>query len=183
MEYILQHWEVNIVFSAVKCRWCLKQWCEIEFQYSNSKCVSRNNTHVEDIYQKWSIASLYKRISKEKRKGNWPMPNNLSLYTVRLPTSNQSLRYNIPCKTSLIMSHSTNWMLSNTTTSHQPKSQHLRPLLNYAIYTHHHFRIFSCHFNLSPCPSTLSTLPLPTSHSSFIFNCCSHTSAMAVFPP
>jgi hypothetical protein len=54
----------------------------------NSKFVSRkqdkNKSH--DIFQSCTIALLYKRTSKERRKGNPPTPNHLSLYTVSFAT-------------------------------------------------------------------------------------------------
>jgi len=94
------------------------------------------------------LALLYKRTSKERRKGNPPTPKNLSLYTLRLPPSNHSSCSDVPSKYATMIRHTSTTTLFNTTTPHHPMSQHLKPLpYHNKLYRHplttssHHSRI------------------------------------------
>ena len=91
------------------------------------------------------LALLYKRTSKERRTGNPPTLNNLSLYTLHLPPSNHSLCLDIPSEYSTMILHTTNMSLINTTTPHLLTSQHLRPFPYHNILHCHHLTIFPHH--------------------------------------
>jgi len=55
--------------------WMLQDW---------TRSAYRENKN-QNIFSKSYYCLLYKRTSKERRKGNPPTPSTLSLYTIRLP--------------------------------------------------------------------------------------------------
>jgi len=90
------------------------------------------------------LALLYKRTSKERRKGNPPTPISLSLYTLRLPPSNHPLCSDVPSEYPTMIWHTTNPTLINTTTPQHLTSQHLRPLHSQNTLYHHHLHVYPC---------------------------------------
>jgi len=68
------------------------------------------------------LALLYKRTSKERRKGNPPTPDTLSLYTFRLPPSNHSPCFDVPSDYPTLILYTTITTLITTTTPHHPTS-------------------------------------------------------------
>jgi len=151
---------------GVGCRCCWKQWCNIRIKTNvHSKFLSRiqDKTQVE-VVSKLSAALLYKRMSKEKREWNPPMPNNLSMYTMQLPPSNHSSCFDVPSESSSMILHITNTTLINTTTPHHLTSQLLRPLPCHNKQSHHHFTPIVYHLCISHhlCHSvTLIPFPVP----------------------
>jgi len=71
----------------------------------NSKCVSRNKGR--STFSKSYYCLLYKRTSKERRKGNPPTLSTLSLYTIHLPPSNHSSCSDIPSESHPMILHTT----------------------------------------------------------------------------
>ena len=65
------------VTGGIGRRWygCLRNWTRNAYREDKN----------QNIFQSRAIACLYKRTSKERRKGNPPTPSTLSLYTIRLP--------------------------------------------------------------------------------------------------
>jgi len=98
------------------------------------------------LYLHW----LYKRTSKERRKGNPPTPSNLSLYTLRLPPSNHSSCSIVPSEYPTMVLHTTIATLISTSTPHHPTSQHLKPLPHHNILYRHQLTIFPCHLRVYP---------------------------------
>jgi len=126
------------------------------------KFVSRGSRQNKNrSWFKVVLALLYKRTSKERRNGNPPTPNNLSLYTLRLPPSNHSPCSDVPSEYPTMIFHTTNTTLITTTTPHHPMSQHLKPLpYRNILYDHphriflHHPRVYLClRLSVSPIPS------------------------------
>ena len=114
-----------------------------------SKFVSREWR--QDKGQSWFIvvlALLYKRTSKERRKGNPPTPNYLSLNTLRLPPSNHSSCSDVASEYPTMILHTTTTTattLINTTTPHHLTSQHLKPLPYHNKLYRHPLTTSSCH--------------------------------------
>ena len=127
--------------------------------------MSKNHGWVEIV-----LALLYKRTSKERRKGNPPTPNNLSLNTLHLPPSNHSSCSDVPSEYPTMILHTNNTTLNNTTTPHHPTSQHLKPLPYHNRLYHHlpptpsrRSRVFQrLHFSVTLIPSAVLTLCLCT---------------------
>jgi len=100
-------------------------------------------------------------MSKEKRKRNPLIPNNLSLYTLHLPPSNHSSYSDVPSEYPTMISHTTNTTLITTTMPQHPMSQHLSPLPYHNKLYRHHLLTSSCHlsiyhhfrFSITPIPS------------------------------
>jgi len=118
----------------------------------------------QDKSQSWVkvvLALLYKRTSKERRKGNPPTPNNLALYTLRQPPSNHSSCSDVPSKYPTLILHTTNTTLLSTITPHPPTSQLLRPLPYHKILYCHHLPTFQRHLGIHPC-LRLSVTPVPS---------------------
>ena len=89
-------------------------------------------------YSNVVLALLSKRTSKERRKGNPPTPDNLSLYTLCLPPSNHSSCSDVPSEYPTLIVDTTNTTHIDTITPHPPTSQHLRPLpYHNKLYCHH----------------------------------------------
>jgi len=72
-----------------------------------SRKSRQDKTRVKAISTSY-LALLYKRMSKERRKGNPPMPTTLSLYTIHLPPSNHSPCSNVPSESHPMILHTTN---------------------------------------------------------------------------
>ena len=70
------HRTSSIVTGGVRRRWygCSRTELEVRIEEQRSEYVSKSY-----------YCLLYKRTSKERRKGNPPTPSTLSLYTIRLP--------------------------------------------------------------------------------------------------
>jgi len=84
------------------------------------------------------LALLYIRMSKVRRKGYHPMPNNLTLYTTCLPSANNISYSYIPSHYVLMLLYTIISTGMNTTMSHHPMSQLLTPFPYYnASYCHH----------------------------------------------
>jgi hypothetical protein len=92
---------------------------------------------------------LYKRTSKERRKGNPPTPTTLSLYTIRLPSSNQFLCSDVPSESHPMILHTIPSFLIVTTMPPLPTSQHLRPLLYLTKLRRHPLAASSASSNVS----------------------------------
>jgi len=115
-----------------------------------SKFVSRESRY--DKGQSWFravLALLYKRTSKEKRKGHPPTPNNLSLYTIHLPPSIHSSCSNVPSEYPTMILHTTTTTLMDTTTPYHRTSQHLKPLPYHNKLYCHPLTTSSCHSRVS----------------------------------
>jgi len=84
---------------------------------------------------------LYKKMSKERRKGNPPTPNILSLCTICLPRSNHSSCSDVPSKSFPMILHTISATLFNTTTQHHPMLPHLQPLPYQKKLCHHPYTI------------------------------------------
>ena len=111
-----------------------------------SKFVSRESRQGKNpSWFKVILTLLYKRTSKERRKGTSPTPNNLSLYTLHLPPSNCSSCSDVPSKYPTMILHTTNTTLFNMTTPQHPILQHLRPLPYHNKLYRHHLNIFPSH--------------------------------------
>jgi len=67
----------------------------------------QNKTRIK-AFVKVVLALLYKRMSKERRKGNPPTPTTLSLYTICSPPPNHSSCSNIPSESHPMILHTTN---------------------------------------------------------------------------
>ena len=108
-------------------------------------------------------------MSKERRKGNHPTPNNLSLYTLRLPPSNHPPCSDVSSKYSTMILHTISTTLINTTTTHHPTSQHLRPL-PYHNKLYSHLSATPSHYSrVSQCLHLSVTLIRPTSLILFLY--------------
>jgi len=94
------------------------------------------------------LALLYKRTSKERRKGNPPIANNLSLYTLHLPSSNHPSCSEVPSKYATMILHTTNTTLISTTIPHHPTSQHLNPRPDRNELYRHHLATSSRHSSI-----------------------------------
>jgi len=123
-----------------------------------SKFVSKRSG--QDKSQSWfkvALALLYKRMSNERKKGNPPTPNNLSLYTLRLPPSNHSSCSDVPSEYPTMILQTTNTTLINTIMPQHPTSQHLNPLPYHNKLHHHHLP--------APSPCLLTFPPLRNTNS------------------
>ena len=116
----------------------------------NSKCVSRDKN--QNILSKSYYCLLYKRTSKERRKGNPPTPSTLSVYTIRLPPSNHSPCSDVPSESHLMILHTTPLFLIVATSPPRPTSQHLRSLLYLTKLNYHHLAASSASSNVSTFP-------------------------------
>ena len=114
----------------------------------NSKCVSREQE--SEYLSKSCYCLLYKRTSKERRKGNPPTLSTLSLYTIRLPPSNHPSCSDVPSESHPMILHTTLLFLIVTTTPPLLTSQHLNLLL---------YLILNYTTTISPLPSRLPTSP------------------------
>jgi len=95
------------------------------------------------------LALLYKRTSKDRRKGKPPTPNNLSLYTLHLLPSNHSSCSDVSSESPTTILHTTSTTVISTTMPHHPTSQHLRPLTYQNTLSHHIPPTPSCHSHVS----------------------------------
>ena len=116
----------------------------------NSKCVLRDNSR--NVFSESYYCLLYKRTSKERRKGNPPTPSTLSLYTFLLPPSNHSSCSDVPSESYPMILHTTPLFLIITTTPSLLTSQHLKPLPYLTKLYRHHLAASSASFNVSAFP-------------------------------
>jgi len=116
-----------------------------------SKFVSRELT--QNTSQSWfNIVSalLYKRLCNERRNGNPPTPNNLSLSTLYVPPSNHSSCSDVPSEYPIIISHTIITTLINSTMPQHPTSQHLKPFHYHNNSYCHYLTIFPSHLPVYP---------------------------------
>ena len=101
----------NMLFSGSSC-WSLRarvtggvgrRWCgccrtelEVRIEGQESEYVSKSD-----------YCLLYKRTSKERRKGNPPTLSTLSLYTIHLPPSNHPSCSDVPSESHTMILHTT----------------------------------------------------------------------------
>jgi len=94
---------------------------------------------------------LYKRTSKERRKGNPPTPNNLSVYRLHQSPSNHSSCSDISSEYPTMILHTTSTTFNNSTTPKHPTSRRLKPLPYHNKFYRHYITIFSRHLRVYPC--------------------------------
>jgi len=99
--------------------WMLQDWTRSAYREDKNQ----NN------FSKSCYCLLYKRTSKERRKGNPPTLSTLSLYTIRLPPSNHPSCSDVPSESHPMILHTTPLFLIVTTTPPLLTSQHLNSLL------------------------------------------------------
>ena len=99
--------------------WMLQDWTRSAYRGNKNK----------NIFSKSCYCLLYKRTSKERRKGNPPTLSTLSLYTIPLPPSNHSSCSDVPSESHTMILHTTPLFLIITTTPPLLMSQHLSSLL------------------------------------------------------
>jgi len=96
------------------------------------------------------LALPYKRMSKERRKGNPPTPNNLSLYTLHLPSLNHPSCSEVPSEYPTMILHIANATHISTTVPHHLTSQHRNPLPYRNKLCRHHLPTSSRHSRVPP---------------------------------
>jgi hypothetical protein len=79
---------------------------------------------------------------KREEECNPPALTTFSLYTISLPPSNHSLCSNVPSKFYLIILHTLNTTLINTSTPHCLTSEHLSPFPSRTNPFRHHLATF-----------------------------------------
>jgi len=109
----------------------------------SSMFVSRDSS--QDKSRSWFkvvLALLYKRTSKERRKGNPPTPTTLSLYTVCLPPSNHSPCSDVPSEPHPMILHTIN--IISYQYNHATSSDVATPqlFLDHSKLYHHHLAVF-----------------------------------------
>ena len=109
------------------------------------------------------LALLYKRMSKERWKGNPPTPYNLSVYRLRLAPSNHSSCSDIPPEYPTMILHTANRTLITSTMPQHLTSQHLSPLPYHNKLYRHHLLTFSSHFCIHQ-HLHLSVTTIPSAH-------------------
>jgi len=111
---------LDIVTGGVGRRWygCCRTELEVRIEGQESEYLSKS-----------CYCLLYKRTSKERRKGNPPTLSALSLYTIHLPPSNHSSCSDVPSESHPMILHTTPLFLIVTTTPPLLTSQHLSSLL------------------------------------------------------
>jgi len=110
----------DCVTGGIGRRWygCCRTELEVRIERQESRDLSKSY-----------YCLLYKRTSKERRKGNPPTLSTLSLYTNRLPPSNHSSCSDVPSESYPMILHTTPLFLIVTTTPPLLTSQHLSSLL------------------------------------------------------
>jgi len=136
-------WMISVT-GGVGRRWC--GCCKTELE------VRIERTRIKISFSKSYYCLLYKRTSKERRKGNPPTPSTLSLYTIRLPPSNHSSCSDVPSESYPMILHTTPSFLIITTTPPLLTSQHFRPLLYLTKLYRHHLAASSASSNVSAFP-------------------------------
>lgn len=86
----------------------------------------------------------YKITSKARRNGQPPMPNYLCLYTIRLLHSNYFSCSDIPADSLLMIIHTTNLVLINTTMPYHLISQYIQQLSYRNKLCCHNPTLFPC---------------------------------------
>ena len=109
------------VTGGVGRRWCGCCGTKLEVRIERTK--------IGISFSKSYYCLLYKRTSKERRKGNPPTLSTLSLYTIHLPPSNHSSCSDVPSESHPMILHTTPLFLIVTTTPPLLTSQHLNSLL------------------------------------------------------
>ena len=94
---------------------------------------------------------LFKRTSKERRKGNPPSSNNLSVYTLHQSPSNHSSCSDISSEYPTMILHTTSTTINNTTTPKHLTSQCLKPLPYHNKLYRNYITIFSRYLRVYPC--------------------------------
>jgi len=120
---------------------CCRTELEVRIERQESKDLSKSY-----------YCLLYKRTSKERRKGNPPTPSTLSLYTIRLPPSNHSSCSDVSSESYPMILHTTPLFLIVTTTPSLLTSQHLKPFSYLTKLYRHHLAASSASTNVSAFP-------------------------------
>lgn len=126
------------VISGVGSRWYGSYKLNTKFVSTNK---ARNKTKIRvKMFSKSYCWLLHMSTSKERRNANPPMPNNFSLYSLRLTPSNHYSCSNVPSEPLSEILHTLCSFVIKITWPHHPTSQHffLHPhlILNFPHYSY-----------------------------------------------